>query len=132
MEEQYYEFGQPDLTAIRTYFTRWLIRTTSLVQIHTIFAKLYVFYELPIRMNLYEWPTPNPAPKPTRHWGLDKSYKIVRVRSYEFVRISHLIKYVWIGREIALVWQVARKWAIYAGKKYSKNKLVKVMAIFFK
>ncbi len=50
---------QPDLTAIRTYFTRWLIRTTSLVQIHTIFAKSYVFYELPIRMNLYEWPTPN-------------------------------------------------------------------------
>ncbi len=47
---------------------------TSLVQIHKIFAKLYVFYELPIRMNLYEWPTPNPAPKPTHHWGLDKSY----------------------------------------------------------
>ncbi len=46
----------------------------SLVQIHTFFAKSYVFYELPIRMNLYEWPTPNPAPKPTRHWGLDKSY----------------------------------------------------------
>ncbi len=57
---------QPDLTAIRIYFTRWLILTTSLVQI--------VFYELPIHMNLYEWPTPNPAPKPTRHWGLDKSY----------------------------------------------------------
>ncbi len=53
-------------------------------------------------MNLYEWPTPNPAPKPTRYWGLDKSYKIVRVRSYEFVRISHLVKYVRIGREIAL------------------------------
>ncbi len=70
---------------------------TSLVQIHTIFAKLYVFYELPIRMNLYEWPTPNPAPKPTRHWGLEKLYKIVRVRSYEFVRISHLVKYVWIA-----------------------------------
>ncbi len=50
------------------------IRTTSLVQIHTIFAKSYVFYELGIRMNLYEWSTPNPAPKPTRHWGLDKSY----------------------------------------------------------
>ncbi len=78
--------NQPDLTAIRTYFTRWLIvwiRTTSLIQIHTIFVKSYVFYELPIRMNLYEWPTPNPAPKPTRHWGLDKSYKIVWVRSYE-------------------------------------------------
>ncbi len=45
---------QPDLTAIRTYFTRWLIRTTSLIQIHTIFAKSYLFYELAIRMNLYE------------------------------------------------------------------------------
>ncbi len=31
-------------------------------------------------MNLYEWPTANPAPKPTRYWGLDKSYKIVQVR----------------------------------------------------
>ncbi len=31
-------------------------------------------YEFPIRMNLYEWPT-NPAPKPTRHWGLEKSYE---------------------------------------------------------
>ncbi len=48
--------------------------TTSLIQIHTIFAKSYVFYELPIRMNLYGWPTPNPAPKPTHRWGLDKSY----------------------------------------------------------
>ncbi len=65
---------QPNLTAIRTYFTRWLIRTTSLVQIQTIFAKSYVFYEVPISMNLYELPTSNPAPKPTRHWGLDKSY----------------------------------------------------------
>ncbi len=63
---------QPDLTAICTYFTRWIIRTTSLAQIHMIFAKSYVFYELPIRMNLYEWPTPKPAPKPTCHWGLDK------------------------------------------------------------
>ncbi len=53
-------------------------------------------------MNLYEWPTPNPAPKPTRHWGVDKSYKIVQVRLYEFVRISYLIKYVRIGCEIAL------------------------------
>ncbi len=49
----------------------------------TIFAKSEVFYALPIRMNLYELPTPNPAPKPTRHWGLGKFYKIVRVRSYE-------------------------------------------------
>ncbi len=50
------------------------------------FAKSYVFYELPIRVILYEWPTPNPAPKPTRHWGLDKSYKnhsseVVRIRT---------------------------------------------------
>ncbi len=37
---------------------------TSLVQIHKIFAKSYIF-ELPIRMNLHKWPTPNPAPKPT-------------------------------------------------------------------
>ena len=56
-------------------------------------------------MNLYELPTPNPAPKPTRHWGLGKSYEIVRVRSYKFVRISHLVKYVRIGREIALAQQ---------------------------
>ncbi len=26
----------------------------------------YIFYEV---ANLYEWPTPNPAPKPTHHWG---------------------------------------------------------------
>ncbi len=46
-------------------------------------GKSYVFYELPIRMNLYQWPTPNPAPKPTRHWGLDKSYEWGRTNSYE-------------------------------------------------
>ncbi len=45
---------QPDLTAIPTYYTRWLIRATALVHIHKIFAKSYVFYELAIRMNLYE------------------------------------------------------------------------------
>ncbi len=60
------------------YFTRWLI-----VRPHSykfmFFAKSYVFYKL----HLYEWPTPNPAPKPTRHCGLDKSYKIVRVRPSE-------------------------------------------------
>ncbi len=56
-------------------FYKVAIRTTSLVQILTIFAKSYVFYELPIRMNLNEWPTPNPAPKPTRHWGLGKLYE---------------------------------------------------------
>ncbi len=50
---------QPDLMAILPYFTRWLIRMTSLVQIHTIFAKSYVFYELPICVNLYELPTSN-------------------------------------------------------------------------
>ncbi len=46
----------------------------DLTRTNMIFAKSYLFYELPIRMNLYELPTPNPAPKPTRHWGLDKSY----------------------------------------------------------
>ncbi len=64
----FYQTHQPDFTAIRTYFTRWLINTNS------YFAKSYVFYELPIRMNLYEWPTPNPAPKPTRH-------EFVRIRT---------------------------------------------------
>ncbi len=34
-------------------------------------------------MNLYELPSPNLTPKSTRHWGLDKSYKTVRMRSYE-------------------------------------------------
>ncbi len=53
-------------------------------------------------MNSSEWPTPNPAPKPTRQWGLEKSYKIGWVRLYEFVWISHLVKYVLIVGEIAL------------------------------
>ncbi len=61
---------------------RWLIRT--------IFDKSYVFYQLPIRMNLYEGPTPNPSPKPTRHWGLTN-------HTSEVVRISHLVKYVQIA-----------------------------------
>ncbi len=53
---------------------RWLIRT--------IFDKSYVFYQLPIRMNLYEGPTPNPAPKPTRHWGLtNHTSEVVRIRT---------------------------------------------------
>ncbi len=60
------------------------------------------FMSYTIRMNLYEWPTPNPAPKPTHHWGLDKSYKIIRVRLYKFVWISHFVKYVRIGDEIVL------------------------------
>jgi len=44
----------------------------------------------PIRMNSYKYPTPDPAPKPTHHLGLDKSYEL-RVRSYELVRISHFL-----------------------------------------
>ncbi len=67
---------QPDLTEMFTYFTRWLIRMTSLLKNNTIFAKSCVFYELPIHMNLYEWPTPNPTPKPSKH-SLDKSYNIL-------------------------------------------------------
>ncbi len=38
--------------------------------------------------------TPNPAPKPTPH---RKSTK-----SYESGQIIHLVKYIWICREIAL------------------------------
>ncbi len=67
---------QPDLTETFTYFTRWLIRTTSLLKMYTIFAKSCVFYELPIHMNLYEWPTPNSTPKPSKP-SLDKSYNIL-------------------------------------------------------
>ncbi len=54
----------------------------------------------PIRMNSYYLPTPNPAAKPTHHWGLDNPYSIVRVRLYKLVRISHLVKYLQIGREM--------------------------------
>ncbi len=71
------------------------IRTTSLVQIHMIFAKSYVFHELPIRMNLKEWSTPNPAPKPTRHWGFKKSYWIVWVRSYELATSQNMYELLW-------------------------------------
>ncbi len=39
-----------------------------------IWIHMNSYEELPIRMNLYEWPTPNPAPKPTLHWGLDKEW----------------------------------------------------------
>ncbi len=39
------------------------------------------FTSCTIRMNLYKWPTPNPAPRPTSHWGLDKSYKIVYIKN---------------------------------------------------
>ncbi len=58
--------------------------------------QLYIFYKV---ANLYKWPTPNHAPKPTRHWGLDKSYKIVGVRSY-------LVNYAWIGSEITLAFYI--------------------------
>ncbi len=54
-----------------------------LVQIHKVFAKSYLFYKLAICMNLYEWPTPNPAPKPTGHWGLGKSYERGRTNLYK-------------------------------------------------
>ncbi len=56
---------------------------TLLIQIHTIFAKFDIFCEL---HNLYEFirlTHTNPAPTPSRHWGLDKSNQIVHVRSYE-------------------------------------------------
>ncbi len=73
--------------AIRKYFMRWLIRTTSLVQIHTIFAKSYVFYELPIRTNdLHLTPTLN----------LPGFREILLNRPSEVVRISHLVKSVQI------------------------------------
>ncbi len=80
-------------------------------------------------MNLYEWPSPNPAPKPTRHWGLDKSYKIVQMRSYEFVRISHLVKYVRIGREIALFFFIIIYIKIFVNNACANNIIVNVIII---
>ncbi len=34
----------------------------------------FIYTVDPIRMNLYKWPTPNPAPKPTHYRDLEKSY----------------------------------------------------------
>ncbi len=56
---------------------------TLLVQIHAIFAKSYLFYKLPMRMNLHELPSPNTTPKLTHHWGLKKAYVWGRMNSYE-------------------------------------------------
>ncbi len=47
--------NQPDLMAIRWYYTRWLIRMNSLVQIHTIFAKSYEFKRILRVANPYEF-----------------------------------------------------------------------------
>ncbi len=77
--KKYTQNVQSQPMAIRTYFTRWRICASSLIQINTIFAKWYVFYELLIRMNLYKGPTSNPS----RHWGLDKSYEWGRTNLYE-------------------------------------------------
>ncbi len=46
--------------------------------------------------------THNPAPKPTPHRKQNHTNEVIRVRLYEFVLISHLVKYLRIGREIAL------------------------------
>lgn len=51
-------------------------------------------------MNSNERPIPDPAPKPTGQWGLD-----TRKNSYELA-FSHLLKYVRIGRGIAIEWHV--------------------------
>ncbi len=86
-------------------FTRWLIRTNLYDLTRTICMTTLnctYFTSCTIRMNLYEWPTPNPTPKPNHHWGFRQIVQNRRVRSYKFVRISHLVKYVRIGHEIAL------------------------------
>ncbi len=82
------------------------------------------FTSSPINMNLYEWPTSNTAPIPTCHWGLDKSYKIVQVRSYEFIWISHLVKYVRNGRERALE-NKSRLWDINVQLREKKVRIVR-------
>ncbi len=77
---------EPALSHGNSYIFYEVANSNEFVRSHsyTIFAKSYVFTSCTICMNLYEWPTPNPAPKPSRHWGLDKSYEWGRVNSYKF------------------------------------------------
>ncbi len=87
---------QLDLIAISTYFTKWLIRTKF------AWPRSYKFIRFLLnRMYLtscpFVWILMNDlhiTPPRTRHWGLDKSCKIVQVRLYEFVRVSNLGKYI--------------------------------------
>jgi len=50
-------------------------------------------------MNSYERPSPDPAPKPNRHWGLDQS-----VTFYSLVRVGREIitKGNWISEKYGL------------------------------
>ncbi len=82
---------QPDVTVIRIFY-EVAVFTNSYDITYTNSYEVFAKSSCTIRMNLYKWPTPNPAPKPTHQW----------VRLYKFVRNNQLVKYVRIGREIAL------------------------------
>ncbi len=69
-----YISAAPTQSHVNSYIFYEVTKSYEFVQPHSFLAKLYVFYELPIRLNMYKWPTPNAAPKPTCHCGLDKSY----------------------------------------------------------
>ncbi len=58
-------------------FIQKVFKITSL-SINVIWShgNSYIFYEVANSYEFVEWPTPNPAPKPARHWGLDKSRQI--------------------------------------------------------
>ncbi len=68
-----YEFMRPDSYKCIRYF---LNRT--------------YFMSCTIRMNLYEWPTPTPAPKPTHHWCLDKSTSNIS-QNYPFSLTTNIV-----------------------------------------
>ncbi len=60
--------------------------------------EIIIIIILPVHMHLYECPTPNAAPKPTRHWCLDKLSEVVR-RCMVFRQIK------W-GRTNLHIWQM--------------------------
>ncbi len=60
-------------------------------------ANSYEFIRLVKIVCILRRTTPNPFPEV---WPSKKSFKILRVRTYEFIQISHLIKYIWNASEI--------------------------------
>lgn len=71
-----------------TFLTRWLICTNLYVLSHMNSFDLWKNHT-----NFMRWQIPNPAPNLNRY----RNRKL-----YKFVRISHIVKYVWITCEIVL------------------------------
>ncbi len=104
----YYWVIQRYLTAIRTYFTRWLIRTNS--------------YDL-TRTILYD------LSKPQWRVGLGAGLGVGHL--YEFVRISHLVKYVRIA--VRLGWVILlNHWCLNAWRLFVVEHLILMCSWVFK